>query len=140
MISHEVAPSGIAYVTLGLDVSIIPSEDAVGMTTPRSYQVRTRIRGRYSVRAFLDEKAYGVTSLESYSTILEAVESDWKNLVIRLQDLRDSILKGNRGGMLLYITDNPIKHLPLLTFVPYLTHLDNCFATYDINYYCYIPL
>ena len=104
MISHEVAPSGIAYVTLGLDVSIIPYEDAVGMTTPRSYQVRTRIRGRYSVRAFLDEKAYGVTSLESYSTILEAVESDWKNLVIRLQDLRDSILKGNRGGMLLYIT------------------------------------
>ena len=51
VISHEVAPSGIAYVTLGLDVSIIPYEDAVGMTTPRSYQVRTRIRGRYSVRA-----------------------------------------------------------------------------------------
>ena len=43
----------------------------------------TRIRGRYSVRAFLDEKASGLTSLESYTIILEAVESDWNlsNLV-----------------------------------------------------------
>ena len=64
----------------------------------------TRIRGRYSVRAFLDEKAFGVTSLESYTAILETVESDWKNFIIRIQDLRDSILKGNRGGMLLDIT------------------------------------
>lgn len=32
---------------------------------------------------------YGVSSLESYATVLEAVESDWENFVIRLKDLRE---------------------------------------------------
>ena len=75
----------------------------------------TRIRGRYSVRckwksdcyfcslyvskiwtvhtssvlAFIDEKMYGVSSLESYATVLEAVESDWENFVVRLKNLRE---------------------------------------------------
>merc|ERR1719491_753679 len=33
----------------------------------------TRIRGRYSVRRFIDEKIYGVSSLESYGAVLEAM-------------------------------------------------------------------
>ena len=47
-----------------------------------------RIRGRYSVRNFVDEKIYGVSSLESYAAILEAVESDWGRFVLRLKTLR----------------------------------------------------
>ena len=48
-----------------------------------------RIRGRYSVRNFIDEKMYGVSSLESYATVLEAVNSDWEIFVLRLKKLRE---------------------------------------------------
>ncbi len=48
-----------------------------------------RIRGRYSTRNFIDEKMYGVSSLESYATVLEAVEADWGQFVLRLKTLRE---------------------------------------------------
>jgi hypothetical protein len=32
---------------------------------------------------------YGVSSLESYTTTLEAIESDWQTFVVRLIDLRE---------------------------------------------------
>lgn len=48
-----------------------------------------RIRGRYSVRNYIDEKIYGVASLESYATVLEAVDSDWGQFVLRLKKMRD---------------------------------------------------
>ena len=48
-----------------------------------------RIRGRYSARSFVDEKMYGVSSLEAYATVLEAVEADWGQFVLRLKKLRE---------------------------------------------------
>lgn len=51
--------------------------------------VNRRIRGRYSPRNWIDEKFYGVSSLESYATVLEAVESDWGKFVVRLKSLRE---------------------------------------------------
>lgn len=51
--------------------------------------VNRRIRGRYSPRNWVDEKFYGVSSLESYATVLKAVESDWGKFVVRLKSLRD---------------------------------------------------
>ena len=47
-----------------------------------------RIRGRYSVRNFIDEKIYGVSSLKSYASVLEAIESDWGLFVLRLKNMR----------------------------------------------------
>eukprot|EP00584_Thalassiosira_punctigera_P001492 CAMPEP_0172534620 /NCGR_PEP_ID=MMETSP1067-20121228/6914_1 /TAXON_ID=265564 ORGANISM="Thalassiosira punctigera, Strain Tpunct2005C2" /NCGR_SAMPLE_ID=MMETSP1067 /ASSEMBLY_ACC=CAM_ASM_000444 /LENGTH=1239 /DNA_ID=CAMNT_0013319433 /DNA_START=10 /DNA_END=3729 /DNA_ORIENTATION=+ len=67
-----------------------------------------RIRGRYSVRNFIDEKIYGVSSLESYASILEDVESDWGQFVLRLKKLRETILNGSRNGMLLNLTGDRI--------------------------------
>merc|ERR1711966_557993 len=63
-----------------------------------------RIRGRYSVRNFIDEKIYGVSSLKSYATVLEAIESDWGLFVLRLKNMRKAILNGSRAGMLMNLT------------------------------------
>jgi len=63
-----------------------------------------RIRGRYSVMNFVEEKIYGVSSLESYAAILESVESDWEKVVLRLKNLREAILNGSRNGMVLNLT------------------------------------
>lgn len=67
-----------------------------------------RIRGRYSPRSFIDEKMYGVSSLESYAKVLEAVDSDWGTFVLRLKKLRMAILNGNRSGMLLNLTGDRV--------------------------------
>ena len=47
-----------------------------------------RIRGRYSVRSFIDEQIYGVSSLMGYKTVMKAVESDWGLFVLRLTNMR----------------------------------------------------
>lgn len=39
--------------------------------------------------AFIDEKMYGVSSLESYETTLESIESDWQTFVVGLINLRE---------------------------------------------------
>jgi Zn-dependent M16 (insulinase) family peptidase len=64
----------------------------------------TRIRGRYSVRNYLDEKMYGVSSIESKSMVLEAVNSGWRQFSLQLGRMRDAILNGNRKGMVLNLT------------------------------------
>ena len=64
----------------------------------------TRMRGRYSVRNFLGEMMHGYSSLETSAAVLEAVESDWAQFVLRLDRMRKAIINGNRSGMILNLT------------------------------------
>jgi Zn-dependent M16 (insulinase) family peptidase len=64
----------------------------------------TRLRGRYSVRNFLGEKMSGYSSLDSSAVVLEAVEADWGQFVLRLNRMRQAIINGNRNGMILNLT------------------------------------
>lgn len=53
---------------------------------------------------FIDEKLYGVSSLDSYAEILDMVASDWGKFVVRLKRLRNLILNGNRSGVIMNLT------------------------------------
>ena len=64
----------------------------------------TRIRGRYSVRNFLREKMDGYSSLDSSAAVLDAVDADWGQFVLRLDRMRQAIINGNRNGMILNLT------------------------------------
>ncbi|KAL7450935.1 hypothetical protein ACHAWC_003933 [Mediolabrus comicus] len=64
----------------------------------------TRIRGRYSVRNFLREKMDGYSSLDSSAAVLDAVDADWGQFVLRLGRMRQAIINGNRNGMILNLT------------------------------------
>ena len=64
----------------------------------------TRLRGRYSVRNFLGEKMQGYSSLDSSAAVLEAVDADWAQFVLRLDRMRKAIINGNRNGMILNLT------------------------------------
>lgn len=70
----------------------------------RVYHISSTIHISRNHTEFIDEKLYGVSSLESYANILEAVSSDWSKFVIRLKNLRAAILNGSRKGMLLNLT------------------------------------
>lgn len=41
----------------------------------------------FCLLAFIDEKIYGVSSLDSYALILKSIESDWSRFVSRLKKL-----------------------------------------------------
>ena len=66
----------------------------------------TRMKARYSVPAYLDEKMGGVTYLETVKQLLKQAEEDWPSLLARLEQIRDTILDANvcRDGMFLDIT------------------------------------
>ena len=64
----------------------------------------TRMRGRYSVRNYLGEKMNGFSSLDSSAAVLEAVDADWGQFVLRLDKMRQAIINGNRNGMILNLT------------------------------------
>ncbi|EED88712.1 metalloprotease, partial [Thalassiosira pseudonana CCMP1335] len=68
------------------------------------HYVDKRIRGRYSVRNYIDEKIYGVSSLDDEQEILDSIEADWSTFVLRLDNMRQAIVNGNRNGMLLDMT------------------------------------
>ncbi|KAL7472131.1 hypothetical protein ACHAXS_012467 [Conticribra weissflogii] len=70
--------------------------------------VNTRIRGRYSVRNYVDEKLYGVSRLSDLAALLDSVETDWPGFVQRLTNMRKAILNANRDGMLLDITGDRV--------------------------------
>jgi hypothetical protein len=42
----------------------------------------------YSVRNFIDEKLYGVTSLQDNSAILDSIEANWTPYALRLQAMK----------------------------------------------------
>eukprot|EP00804_Cyclotella_cryptica_P023401 CCRYP_000523-RE/>CCRYP_000523-RE protein AED:0.14 eAED:0.14 QI:2217/1/1/1/0.90/0.75/12/690/1071 len=63
-----------------------------------------RIRGRYSVRNFIDEKMHGVTSLQDEAAILDSIEADWTTFALRLENIMKAVVSGNRSGMLLDLT------------------------------------
>lgn len=52
------------------------------------HYVDKRIRGRYSVRNYIDEKIYGVSSLDDEQEILDSIEADWSTFVLRLDNMR----------------------------------------------------
>ena len=64
----------------------------------------TRMRGRYSVRNFLGEKMHGFSSLDSSAAVLESVDADWSQFVLRLDAMRKAIINGAREGMILNLT------------------------------------
>lgn len=66
----------------------------------------TRMKARYSVAGYLDEKMGGISSLERVKQLLKQAEEDWPSLLERLEKIRDTILdeKLCRDGMFLDIT------------------------------------
>lgn len=47
-----------------------------------------RIRGRYSVRSYLDEKVSGVSCLPDLAALLDTIDADWPQFVSRLENMR----------------------------------------------------
>lgn len=66
----------------------------------------TRLKARYSVPGYLNEKMGGISYLSFVNKILEEAENDWESVLARLQRIRDAIIKSSscRDGMFLDIT------------------------------------
>lgn len=67
---------------------------------------QTRMKARYSVPGYLDEKMGGISYLETVKQLLKMAEDDWPSLLARLEKIRETILdeKLCRDGMFLDIT------------------------------------
>jgi Zn-dependent M16 (insulinase) family peptidase len=66
----------------------------------------TRMKARYSVSGFLNEKMGGISYLDSINALLKDAEEDWESVLARLQNIRSAILDQStcRNGMMLHIT------------------------------------
>lgn len=66
----------------------------------------TRMRARYSVPGYIDEKMGGISYLTSVKQLLKQAEEDWPSLLARLENIRNTILdkKTVRDGMFLDVT------------------------------------
>ena len=65
-----------------------------------------RIKARYSVGGYLDEKMGGISYLDTIKSVLKDAEEDWGSVLARLENIRAAILvKATcRSGMMLDIT------------------------------------
>mmetsp|Transcript_5553 Transcript_5553/g.10384 ORF Transcript_5553/g.10384 Transcript_5553/m.10384 type:complete len:1123 (+) Transcript_5553:123-3491(+) len=65
-----------------------------------------RIRSRYNVMGYINEKMSGVSSLDTVKALLKQAEDDFPSLLARLENIRNTILDNNtcRNGMILDIT------------------------------------
>jgi Zn-dependent M16 (insulinase) family peptidase len=65
-----------------------------------------RIKARYSVGGFLDEKMGGITYLSTVNELIKEAENDWDSVLKRLENIRSAILNNStcRSGMILDIT------------------------------------
>jgi Zn-dependent M16 (insulinase) family peptidase len=66
----------------------------------------TRMRARYNVAGYIDEKMGGVTYLETVKQLLKQAEEDWPSLLARLENIRNAILDQStcRNGMVVDLT------------------------------------
>jgi len=66
----------------------------------------TRMKARYDVSAYINEKMGGITYLETIDSLLEEAEENWDSFLDRLKNIRNTILDNAtvRNGMLLDIT------------------------------------
>jgi len=65
-----------------------------------------RIKARYSVGGYLDEKMGGISYLNTINSVLKDAEEDWGSVLARLENIRSAILNKTtcRNGMMLDIT------------------------------------
>merc|ERR1712127_235303 len=65
-----------------------------------------RIRSRYNVIGYINEKMSGVTSLDTTKALLDQAENDFPALLARLENIRNTILEKTtcRDGMILDLT------------------------------------
>jgi len=66
----------------------------------------TRMKARYSVPGFLNEKMGGISYLDTINALLKDAEDDWSSVLARLEKIRAAILNKDtcRNGMMLHIT------------------------------------
>eukprot|EP00978_Attheya_sp_CCMP212_P002284 scaffold4708_cov55-Attheya_sp.AAC.1 len=66
----------------------------------------TRMRARYNVPGYIDEKMGGISYLATVKTLLKQAEEDWPSVLARVENMRNTILDENtcRDGMILDIT------------------------------------
>lgn len=65
-----------------------------------------RMKARYRVDGFLDEKMGGITYLGTINELIKEAEGDWESVLRRLENIRSAILNDAtcRNGMILDIT------------------------------------
>jgi Zn-dependent M16 (insulinase) family peptidase len=65
-----------------------------------------RIRSRYSVIGYINEKMSGVSSLDTVKELLDQAKNDFPSLLARLENMRNTILQQStcRNGMILDLT------------------------------------
>jgi len=65
-----------------------------------------RIRSRYSVIGYINEKMSGISSLDTVKALLDQAENDFPALLARLENMRSTILNKStcRDGMILDLT------------------------------------
>lgn len=66
----------------------------------------TRMRARYNVPGYIDEKMGGISYLATVKTLLKQAEEDWPTVLARIENMRNTMLDENtcRDGMILDIT------------------------------------
>jgi len=66
----------------------------------------TRMKARYSVSGFLNEKMGGISYLETINILLKEAEEDWESVLARLVNIRAAILNEStcRNGMMFHVT------------------------------------
>ena len=66
----------------------------------------TRMKARYTVSGFLNEKMGGISYLKTINNLIKDAEEDWGSVLSRLEKIRSAILNENtcRNGMLFHVT------------------------------------
>jgi len=66
----------------------------------------SRIRSRYTVIGYINEKMSGISSLDTTKALLDQAENDFPALLARLENMRNTILESStcRNGMMLDLT------------------------------------
>eukprot|EP00535_Pseudo-nitzschia_heimii_P000451 CAMPEP_0197174118 /NCGR_PEP_ID=MMETSP1423-20130617/780_1 /TAXON_ID=476441 /ORGANISM="Pseudo-nitzschia heimii, Strain UNC1101" /LENGTH=1038 /DNA_ID=CAMNT_0042623015 /DNA_START=245 /DNA_END=3361 /DNA_ORIENTATION=+ len=68
--------------------------------------INTRMKARYRVGGYIDEAMGGIAQLDTVRDLLDQAENDWLSLLVRLENMRKTILNDSfcRDGMILDIT------------------------------------
>ncbi len=66
----------------------------------------TRMKARYSVPGFLNEKMGGISYLQTINALIKEAEEDWGSILSRLEKMRAAVLNETncRSGMMFHVT------------------------------------
>lgn len=94
-------------VAIALLKSLIAAQEAA-IVSSGSMVAGRRIGARYTPSGFMRELSTGYSSAAVFQGILDLAQSNWPALLTRLEGIKTAILTGNRNGIVVNLTGDPV--------------------------------